>query len=100
MVKKIIAYDLKLGTGGENVPKMLKENTVDAVIFTSGSTVTNFVKRTYPEDSKNTPVVCMGETAYNEALKEGFNFVFKPDKSTLIDTVNLLRDYFIEASSE
>jgi uroporphyrinogen-III synthase len=100
LVKKIIAYDLKVGTEGENVPKMLKENTVDAVIFTSGSTVTNFVKRTYPEDSKNTPVFCMGETAYNEALKEGFNFVFKPDKSTLIDTVNLLRDYFIEASSE
>ena len=99
-VQKIIAYDLKLGSGGENVPKMLKENSIDAVIFTSGSTVTNFLKRTHPENSKNTPVFCMGETAYKMALKEGFNFVFKPNKSTLIDTVGLLKNYFIEASRE
>ncbi len=99
-LKKIIAYDIKTGSGGEDVPQMLKENTIDAVIFTSGSTVTNFLKRTYPEKPNNTPVFCMGETAYNEALKEGFNFVFKPDKSTLIDTVNLLKNYFIEESSE
>lgn len=46
------AYRTVAGTGGENVPALLTDGQIDAVIFTSASTAHNFVDRLRAEDGQ------------------------------------------------
>ena len=44
-VTKVAAYRTVVGHGGDNLPRHLRQGNVDAVAFTSASTVHNFVER-------------------------------------------------------
>lgn len=46
------AYRTVVGSGGEDVPTMLKDKQIDAVIFTSASTAHNFVDRIKAEEGR------------------------------------------------
>jgi len=45
LVDVVEAYDTGLGQGGDPVPALLGDGQIDAITFTSSSTVTNFLKR-------------------------------------------------------
>jgi len=51
-VTTAVAYRTVAGSGGENVPALLKEKQIDAVIFTSASTVHHFVDRIKAEEGQ------------------------------------------------
>ncbi|MEM9953080.1 MAG: uroporphyrinogen-III synthase [Chloroflexota bacterium] len=95
-VTTVEAYQTVIGTGGEDVPALLRENKIDAITFTSGSTVTNFVKRIAPETAYDIPAVCIGPSTHAVAMDAGFTNVVYPENYTLIDMLHLLSGLFNE----
>ena len=96
IVSAIKAYQNGIGTGGEDVPALLKQNQIDAITFTSASTVTNFVKRIAPLEAFDIPVICIGSSTYEVAVEAGFQRVYYPENYTIPDMIELLSSHFDE----
>ncbi|TVR18719.1 MAG: uroporphyrinogen-III synthase [Anaerolineaceae bacterium] len=80
-VTAVSVYQTIVGTGGEAIPAMLQAGEVDALTFTSSSTVTHFVGRvgTVPD----VPAVCIGTVTAQTAIDAGFKRVIVPETYTL-----------------
>lgn len=89
-VTTVEAYQTVIGTGGDDISALLRENKIDAITFTSGSTVTNFVKRIAPETAYDIPAVCIGPSTYAVAMNAGFTNAVYPENYTLKDMLHLL----------
>ncbi|NJO84440.1 MAG: uroporphyrinogen-III synthase [Blastochloris sp.] len=57
VVERVIAYHTVPATGGADVPRLLLDGQLDALTFTSGSTVRYFVKRIEREQADPAPVL-------------------------------------------
>lgn len=93
-VNVVEAYKTVIGHGGEDIPQMLKEKRVDAVTFTSPSTVENFIKRIEPVNALNLPAACIGSTTSDAASGAGFSTIITPEHFALEDMVQALEQYF------
>lgn len=98
-VTTVIAYRTVMGSGGADVPALLKRHQVDAIIFTSPSTVRNFLWRLVEEDGctadlKQTAIACIGATTAKIARRCGLLVVALPAITTLEYLVHTLEDYF------
>jgi uroporphyrinogen-III synthase len=60
-VTAVPAYETVIGTGGEDIPYHLAQGDVDAIAFTSSSTVTNFLHRLVGEGGRRSDLqqVCL-----------------------------------------
>lgn len=92
IVDAITAYQTVLGQSGVDLPAMIATNEVDAVTFTSSSTVENFVKRldAVPEIL----AVCIGRITAETAHDLGFTEIIMPQIYTLAEMVKSLVQYF------
>ncbi len=95
-VTLVEAYRNVIGTGGEDVPALLSQNQIDAITFTSGSTVTNFVIRITPVEAFDIPAICIGSSTYQVAVEAGFQKVYYPENYTIPDMIELLESHFDE----
>jgi uroporphyrinogen-III synthase len=86
-----IAYDNFIGEGGEDIPQMLGE--IDAISFTSGSTVKNFVERIQPKTAFHIPAVVIGDSTAATAQVYGFQTIV-PNAFTIEAMVEALGQYF------
>ena len=96
-VTAITAYKNIVGYGGENLPDLLAREHVDALTFTSGSTVRNFIVRLNNADTAipfDLPAVCIGPRTAEAADEAGFTNTITPDTYLLEPMVDALADYF------
>lgn len=88
------AYQTIIGQGGEDVPLMIAENRVDAVTFTSISTVENFITRIKPQTATHIPAACIGAATADTAWDLGFHTILVPREYKLENMVNKIEQYF------
>lgn len=82
------AYTTGLGTGGEDVPALLAAGQIDAVTFTSGSTVENFLARLHSEGGMDSLpakvcIACIGAPTARAAREFGLTVHVVAERSDL-----------------
>lgn len=100
-VTVVTAYQTGIGTGGADVPHMLAQRRIDAVVFTSSSTVTNFVERLQqeggnPDDLRGTCIACIGPKTETTAREQGLDVSLVSESHTLEGLIASLESYFSE----
>jgi uroporphyrinogen-III synthase len=93
-VNAVTAYCNVLGTGGVDLAAMLDRGEIDALTFTSGSTVENLKARLgyIPLD---VPAACVGPATGEVALAYGYNTVIFPESDYSLDgMLDALAGYF------
>ena len=95
----VSAYKNIVGQEGEDIPSQLTENRIDALTFTSGSTVEGFVHRIEPLIAYDLPVACIGTSTAEIARRYGFKNIIVPKKFTLEDMLTALEKHFAETRS-
>jgi uroporphyrinogen III methyltransferase/synthase len=96
-VTQVTAYQVAAGVGGDDVPRLAAAHAIDAITFTSGSTVDFFFRRFIAEggslaDLQQTPVVTMGASTRRALAAYSLNAVAEARASTLPDLVSALED--------
>jgi uroporphyrinogen-III synthase len=95
-VTVVAAYENIIGQDGANIPLYLEENRVDAITFTSGSTVEGFIQRIKPLIAYDLPVACIGSSTAEVAQNYGFKNIIVPKKNTLKDMLEALEQHFVK----
>lgn len=100
-VTVVAAYDTIVGSGGVEIAPMLCQQEIDAIVFTSSSTVTNFVARIDQEgvqaaDLGEVCIACIGPKTEATALESGFQISVLAQPYTLEGIINSLEMYFEE----
>ena len=98
-VTVVEAYRSVLGAGGENVPALLAQKQIDAVTFTSASTVANFLTRLDSEGGRRPDlacvcIACIGPQTAAMAQAQGLVVSVMPEVHTLYGLVAALAKYF------
>lgn len=102
-VDVVTAYVNVPASGGEDVPRQINAGTVDAVVFTSGSIVTNFIKRVTREGGDHDALArvcaaCIGPQTAQAAVRHGLRVDVQPVIYTLDALVAALDDYFAHSA--
>jgi uroporphyrinogen-III synthase len=95
----VSAYQTIIGSGGEDVTSLLRTGQIDAVTFTSPSTVDNFLYRLTNEggqlnDLPSVPVACIGTVTARAAESHGLNVKIVPSKQSMSALIEALEDHF------
>ena len=98
-VTQVAAYRTAAGRGGDDLPAQLRRGNVDAVLFTSASTVDNFVARVDAEGGdtrtlRGAAVACIGPLTAEAARRRGFHVQVVARNRTVKGLVNGLKIYF------
>lgn len=98
-VDVVDAYRTVVATGGDPIPTMLWEGSIDAVTFTSGSTVRYFAQRLKREQASlsmldDVCVACIGPSTAMAAQQLGLTISLVPDQHTIEGLTNSLLTYF------
>jgi uroporphyrinogen-III synthase len=102
-VTQVVAYRTITGSGGVDLPGMLRDGTVDALTFASPSAVQGFVQRLAREGSSTStvfgiPSACIGETTREAAAGVGLEPMTSATQ-TIEDTVEALERRFAPVGS-
>lgn len=98
-VTVVDAYDTGLGQGGDPLPALLAEGQIDAITFTSSSTVTNFLERLQQEGGQRRHLtgVCLaaiGPVTANTMTEAGLPVDVVPADYILEGLLTALETYF------
>jgi len=98
-VTRVDAYRTGIGSGGVHLPALLMRGEVDAITFTSASTVNNFVVRFRDENGQLSSlagvcIACIGPKTAATAREQGFTIHLQPATHTLDALVSSLDLYF------
>jgi uroporphyrinogen-III synthase len=104
-VTTVAAYRTVTGTGGVDLPRLLRHGEVDAVMFTSPSTVDNLAVRLEREkgewsDLEGVCIACIGPVTSRAAAERGLPVQVQPEEHTLRGMVEALETFFAEVSPE
>ncbi len=100
-VTTVTAYQTVCGRGGIDVPQLLAQEQIDALTFTSSSTVTGFLERLSNEGGQLENAVpvcaaCIGPKTAMTARKCGFTVLDTPSEHTLEGLIDALDTYFAQ----
>jgi uroporphyrinogen III methyltransferase/synthase len=95
----VVAYKTVIGTGGVDLPLLVRRGEIDAITLTSSSAATNLRRRVVDEGGdaatlQQFPVACIGERTAEMARMKGLNVVAVPGEHTLAGLIASLEDYF------
>jgi uroporphyrinogen-III synthase len=98
-VVAVCAYRTVRGRGGEDVPRLLAQGQIDAIAFTSSSTVKFFIERLQYEngaleDALPLCAACIGGPTAATAREQGFTRVVLPPRQTTADLIGALNACF------
>ncbi|MFH0916697.1 MAG: uroporphyrinogen-III synthase [bacterium] len=98
-VEAVTAYRTVMGSGGVDVPRLLRSGRVDAVIFASPSAVYNMAARFDREDGdwdglKDVCLACIGPVTSAAAEERGLEVQVLAGNHTIVDLVDGLERYF------
>ena len=102
-LRVVNAYETVIGYGGDDLPAALQAKQVDALTFTSPSTVRNTLIRLQqeaglgPDALDGVLIACIGPVTANAARDAGLCVDFVPDAYTVVGLVTALRKRFIES---
>ncbi len=101
-VDAINAYRTLIGKGGDAVPPMLWEGTIDAITFTFPTAVRYFNKRIKAEGGSlsmldNVTVACIGPLTQEAAQDYGLHVDIVPQKHTIEGLVDAIAAHFANA---
>jgi uroporphyrinogen III methyltransferase/synthase len=96
----VVAYKTVIGSGGVDLPHLLRRGDVDAITLTSSSAATNLTRRLSSEGgdlsaAHKVPVACIGEPTATTAREQRLRVVAVPDEHTLGGLVAALDGYFM-----
>ncbi|UCG52052.1 MAG: uroporphyrinogen-III synthase [Candidatus Latescibacterota bacterium] len=99
VVRVVPAYRTILGSGGVDVPLLLFRDEIDAVTFTSSSTVDNFMRRLAkeggdPESLRNVCIACLGRKTARTAETHNLSVTVTAPENTVESLVAALVSYF------
>ncbi|MBI1279204.1 MAG: uroporphyrinogen-III synthase [Anaerolineaceae bacterium] len=102
-VTVVTAYQTICGRGGVDVPRLLAQKQIDAMTFTSSSTVTYFLERLQKEggkleDALSLCAACIGDQTAQTARDCDFRVITVASEHTLDGLVNTLDRYFVQTS--
>ncbi|MDD9303729.1 MAG: uroporphyrinogen-III C-methyltransferase [Desulfobacter sp.] len=105
MVDEVAAYETQLAQEGkESLIDMLKDNAIDAVTFTSSSTVSNFISLLENQDShallKDVTLASIGPITSDTARSLGLEPEIEASPYTIQALVNALVDHFAPDTDE
>lgn len=103
VVSVIDAYQTICGQGGADIPLLLAQNQIDALTFTSSSTVTYFLERIHKEgghkdDALAVCAACIGTKTAATARECGFKVLTTATEQTLNGLIEALDTYFAHQS--
>ncbi|MEZ4767143.1 MAG: uroporphyrinogen-III synthase [Caldilineales bacterium] len=98
-VTPVVAYRTVPGSGGVSLPDLLRAGQVDAITFTSSSTVRNLLARLDAEggcraDLAGVCLACIGPVTADTAAKLGLAVQVVPAEHTITALVDALEAYF------
>ncbi len=98
-VTSVVAYRTVIGSGGVNLPRLLADRQVDAITFTSPSTVHNLFTRLAAEGGDaghlaGVCVACLGPVTADAARSHGLPVHVLPNTHTIPALVEALEAYF------
>jgi uroporphyrinogen-III synthase len=98
-VTRVVAYKTIIGTGGVDLPRLVRRGDVDAITLTSSSAATNLTRRAANERGadallRQVPVACIGARTAETASGLSLRVVAVPAEHTLAGLVAALEDYF------
>jgi uroporphyrinogen-III synthase len=104
-VEAVAAYRTVLGSGGVDVPGLLRSGRVDAVVFASPSAVDNMAARFDREngdwdDLKRVCLACIGPVTSAAAERKGLQVQVMAGDHTILDLVDSLERYFCQSRRE
>ena len=98
-VRAVAAYQTVLGHGGDDLPRHFWQGDVDVVLFTSASTVHNFVQRLKAESGDagmlcDVTVACIGPMTAEAARRHELPVQVVAEHRTVEGLVHSLKSYF------
>ncbi len=95
----IVAYQTAIGSGGVDLPLLLRRGAINAVTLTSSSAATNLMRRIHDEGGddallRGIPIACIGERTAETARTQGLHVVAVPNEHSLAGLISSLEDYF------
>ena len=98
-VEAVTAYRTVLGSGGDDVPRLVRDGRVDAVVFASPSAVDNMAARFEREngdwdDLKKVCVACIGPVTSAAAEQRGLKVHVLAREHTILNLVDSLERYY------
>ncbi len=98
-VRAVAAYQTVVGHGGDDLPRHFWQGDVDVVLFTSASTVHNFVSRLKAESGEagmlcDVTVACIGPMTAEAARRHDLPVQVVAERRTVEGLVQSLKSYF------
>jgi uroporphyrinogen-III synthase len=98
-VEAVTAYRTVLGSGGDDVPRLVRDGRVDAVVFASPSAVDNMAARFEREngdweDVRRLCIACIGPVTSAAAERRGLQVHVLAREHTILDLVDGLERYY------
>lgn len=98
-VTYVVAYKTIIGSGGVELPLLLRRGEIDAITLTSSSAATNLRRRLLDEGGDETslsrvPIGCIGARTAETARALDLHVVAVPETHTLAGLVASLDDYY------
>jgi uroporphyrinogen III methyltransferase/synthase len=95
----VVAYQTVIGSGGVDLPLLLRREEIDAITLTSSSAATNLRRRVLNESGDDTSlrqvlIGCIGTRTAETARAQGLRVVAVPDEHSLGGLVASLEGYF------
>lgn len=102
-VRAVAAYQTVVGHGGDDLPRHFWQGDVDVVLFTSASTVHNFVSRLKAESGDagmlcDVTVACIGPMTAEAARRHDLPVQVVAENRTVEGLVQSLKSYFASRS--
>jgi uroporphyrinogen-III synthase len=100
----VVAYKTVIGTGGVDLPLLLRRGEIDAITLTSSSAATNLRRRVVDEGGDETslrqvPIGCIGSRTAETARAQELRVVAVPNEHTLAGLVASLDGYFAQETA-
>jgi uroporphyrinogen III methyltransferase/synthase len=97
----VVAYRTVIGSGGVDLPLLLRREEIDAITLTSSSAATNLGRRVLNEGGdeaslRQVPIGCLGARTAETARAQGLRVVAVPETHTLGGLIASLDDYFAQ----
>lgn len=104
IVSAVVAYRTVMGGGGDDVPSLLMSGQIDAITFTSASTVHYFLARIENEGAGRSDLdgICLAAIGpvTADALREvSLSASLIPSRYTIPALVDALQEYFLQTSN-
>ena len=95
----VVAYQTVIGSGGVDLPRLLRREEINAITLTSSSAATNLGRRVLNEGGdepslRQVPIGCIGARTAETARAHGLRVVAVPEEHSLGGLVESLGEYF------